>query len=103
VPRRVRSSLRWAPVAFEIIQAMSTALAFVRLGSAQQGRPFDAAYVGGGSGNAPMTARKLFPALLRVRTQPISFPAPPPLTRGTGRAQPVLDTHRRSMKAVRGR
>ena len=56
-------SLRWAPIAFEIIQAMCTSLAFL-----QHGNPHgqcSAAFIGGGSGNLPMTARKLFTPLLR--------------------------------------
>ena len=59
-------TLRWAPVAFEIIQAMITTMAFLyRRSQGAAGGPYDSAWIGGGSGTCPMTARRVFPELLR--------------------------------------
>ena len=59
-------TLRWAPVAFEIIQAMITTMAFLyRRSQGASGGPYDSAWIGGGSGTCPMTARRVFPELLR--------------------------------------
>jgi hypothetical protein len=62
-------ALRWSPVAFEIIQAMITSMAFLGYsgGGSDCGaaRQYDSAWIGGGSGSCPMTARKLFAPLLR--------------------------------------
>ena len=73
-------SLRWTPIAFEIIQAMSTVVAFLHrrtkrataattAGSAGDGvltgPPYDSAWLGGGSGSCPQTCRHLFREVLK--------------------------------------
>ena len=72
-------SLLWAPIAFEIIQAMSTTMAFLHrrtqrvaaaagaggAGASLTGPPYDSAWLGGGSGSCPQTCRNLFREYLR--------------------------------------
>lgn len=73
-------SLRWTPIAFEIIQAMSTVVAFLHRrtqrataataagsagGGALAGPPYDSAWLGGGSGSCPQTCRHLFREVLK--------------------------------------
>lgn len=71
--------LRWAPIAFEIIQAMCTSMAFLHrrtkraadatavgsTGDTFTGPPYDSAWLGGGSGSCPQTCRRLFRDYLR--------------------------------------
>ncbi len=67
-------SLRWDPIAFEIIQAMCTSMAFlhrrtqrIAAGSAGalNGPPYTSAWLGGGSGSCPQTCRLLFRDFLK--------------------------------------
>lgn len=69
-------SLRWAPIAFEIIQAMSLTIAFLHRRTKRiaaglpdvaglAGPPYDSAWLGGGSGSCPQTCRHLFGDYLR--------------------------------------